>query len=54
MSARRYLNEKTGAHPFDHRADASRPNVFLITVDMIPPESYAPESPMREHLRTAS
>ncbi len=49
---RSYLNEKTGAHPFDHEADAPRPNVFLITADMIPPESYAPDSPIREHLRT--
>lgn len=52
MSARQYLDEKTGAHPFDHHADAPRPNVFFITVDMIPRESYDPESPMREHLRT--
>ena len=42
MSARRYLDEKTGAHPFDHDADGPRPNVIFITADMIPPESYAP------------
>ncbi len=52
MSARRYLDEKTGAHPFHHDADGPRPHVFFITADMVPPESYDPESPMREHLRT--
>lgn len=45
------LDPKTGAHPFT-LTDAPRPNVFLLTVDMIPRESYDPESPLRAHLRT--
>ncbi len=50
--ARRYLNDRTGAHPFDQDPDASPPHIFVITVDMIPRDSYDPADPMREHLRT--
>ncbi len=52
MHTRRHLNETTGAHPFDHDPAAHAPHIFFITVDMIPRESYDPESPIREHLRT--
>jgi arylsulfatase A-like enzyme len=47
-----YLNPKTGAHPFTLTADAPRPHLCLLTVDMIPREAYDPRSPLREHLRT--
>ncbi len=46
-----YLHPKSGAHPFT-RTDAPRPHIFLLSVDMIPRESYDPCSPLREHLRT--
>ncbi|MCD6361897.1 MAG: sulfatase-like hydrolase/transferase, partial [Armatimonadetes bacterium] len=49
---RRYLDERAGTHPFDYDREADRPNTFLISVDMIPRESYDPDDPMREHLRT--
>jgi arylsulfatase A-like enzyme len=49
---RRHLDEKTGAHPFDLENRGERPNVFVITVDMIPPEAHDPRHPLREHLRT--
>ena len=52
MRQRRYLDARSGVHPFDEEADGGRPHVFFITVDMIPPDSYAPGSPIREHLRT--
>ncbi|MBM4049684.1 MAG: hypothetical protein FJ279_31700 [Planctomycetes bacterium] len=48
----RHLSPKTGAHGYEDLSPAARPNVIFITVDMIPPESYAPESPIRQHLRT--
>lgn len=49
---RRYLEPRSGTHPFDWNADAPRPNIFLISVDMIPRESYDAEDPMRALLRT--
>ncbi len=52
MSETRYLNPKTGAHPFEHDPSAGPPHIILITVDMIPPESYDPASPIRAYLRT--
>jgi arylsulfatase A-like enzyme len=49
---RRYLDERTGAHPYDHDQDCIAPDVFYISVDMIPREAWDRESPMREHLHT--
>jgi len=46
-----YLDPKSGAHPFT-LTDAPRPHLFLLSVDMIPRESYDPRSPLRQHLRT--
>ncbi|MGC9319941.1 MAG: sulfatase-like hydrolase/transferase [Armatimonadota bacterium] len=50
--ARRYLDDRTGAHPYDLDEAARPPHTIYITVDMIPREAWDPESPMREHLRT--
>jgi arylsulfatase A-like enzyme len=52
MSEKRYLNPKTGAHPFQCDPRAPRPHIILVSVDMIPPESYDSAHPIREHLRT--
>ena len=52
MSQRRYLNDKSGAHPFDEEQRKSLPHIFFITVDMIPRESYDPDSPIRQYLHT--
>lgn len=52
MTERRYLDERAGEHPFDYDEPDSRPNIVFISVDMIPHESYALDSPMREHLNT--
>ncbi len=50
-NSRRYLDARTGAHPYDH-APGARPHIFYLTVDMIPREAWHPDSPMREHLHT--
>ena len=47
-----YLQPKSGAHPFACDPAARRPDLVLITCDMIPRESYDPESPWRELLCT--
>jgi arylsulfatase A-like enzyme len=52
MAERGYVDQRTGAHPFDRRPNAEQPTIFLITVDMIPPEAHDPRHPLREHLRT--
>lgn len=52
MAQRRYLDARAGLHGFDFERSASRPHIFFITVDMIPPESYELGSAVREHLRT--
>ena len=36
----RYVDESTGRGRFAADERAPRPNVFLVTVDMIPPEAY--------------
>jgi len=50
--SRRYLDPRSGAHPFDLDEGARPPHVFYLTVDMIPREAWDPDSPMREYLRT--
>jgi arylsulfatase A-like enzyme len=49
---RRYLNARSGAHPYEHDESVCPPDIFYITVDMIPREAWHLDSPMREHLRT--
>ena len=36
----RFLNRKTGAHPFRARAVGRRPNIFVISVDMLSPDHW--------------
>src|SRR5665213_795246 len=38
----RYINPKTGAHPYAAKVPAKRPNIFVITLDMVSPEHYHP------------
>jgi arylsulfatase A-like enzyme len=40
---KRYLNPKTGAGPFRLDVRPRRPNILLITLDMVPPEMYLPD-----------
>ncbi len=51
-SRKQYLNARAGEHGFRHEPAGERPHIFFITVDMIPPEAYALDHPLREHLRT--
>ncbi len=52
MTEHRYLDSRTGAHPYDLDEGVRPPHVFYVTVDMIPREAWDPGSPMRAHLRT--
>ncbi len=52
MDSQRYLEPRSGTHPYQHDAQAQPPNVFYITVDMIPREAWHPDSAIREHLHT--
>ncbi len=52
MSETSYLDARSGDHPFGHDGSRERPDIFLITVDMIPPESHLPVAAICEHLRT--
>ncbi len=40
--ALRYINPKTGGHPFTAQTPAKRPHIFVITLDMVSPEHYHP------------
>ncbi len=40
--ALRFINRKTGAHPFRARDKGRRPHVFLITLDMVSPDHWHP------------
>ncbi len=42
MSVTRYIDERRLHGAFDLRAQARRPDIFLITVDMVPPEAWRP------------
>ena len=44
-----FLDSRKGAHPF-HRRDASRPHIFVFTMDMVAPEFYRRPSPYAAHL----
>lgn len=47
----RFLNEKTGRHPFrHHRSPGKPPNIFLITIDMVSPDAYLPSRPLSQEL----
>jgi arylsulfatase A-like enzyme len=46
------VNMKTGEHPFEIERRESFPNIFLISVDMIPPEVYRPDGFYTPQLHT--
>lgn len=48
----KYVNMKTGEHPFQIEGRVSLPNIFFISVDMIPPEVYRPDGKYTPHLHT--
>ena len=51
MADIRFLYAKTGAHPFETTSSGGRPNIVLISIDMVPVEAYAPDSPYAEQLQ---
>lgn len=48
--ALRYTNAKTAAHPFTADLPAKRPNIFLITLDMVSPEHYHPSRALHREI----
>jgi len=48
----RFVNMKTGEHPFQVEERERLPNIFFISVDMIPPEVYRPDGEYTQHLHT--
>jgi len=45
-----FLNAKQARHGFTLRETARRPDVFLFTMDMVPPEAYDAAGPCRPHM----
>lgn len=45
-----FLDGKRGLHPFD-TTDAERPNTFVFTIDMVPPEFHREPSDCLRHLQ---
>ncbi len=37
-----FINKKPGTHPFRANPPRSRPNIFVITLDMVTPDHYHP------------
>ncbi len=48
----RFVNRKTGGHPYRYREGGKRPNIFLITLDMVSPDHYHPSRTMQNALET--
>ena len=51
MAEMRFLNPKSGVHPFHWTPPGFSPDIFLISIDMVPPEAYRPDSPYATVLR---
>jgi arylsulfatase A-like enzyme len=48
-SSRRFIKRKEGKHPF-HASDVKRPNIFLITVDMVSPDHWHPQRSLHREM----
>lgn len=46
----RFINRKTGAHPFRARAAGQRPHIFLITLDMVSPDHWHPSRALHKEM----
>lgn len=46
----RFLHQKTGRHPYRLRPVQRRPNIFLITVDMVSPDHWHPGRAMHREM----
>ena len=47
----RFVNRKTGAHPYRYHERGKRPNIFLITLDMVSPDHYHPSRTLHRKCR---
>ena len=45
-----FLDPKQCRHPYTEKQNASRPNMFVITMDMVPPEFYRSSGQCRDHM----
>lgn len=46
----RFINKKPGTHPFRARDMGKRPNIFLITLDMVGPDLYHPSRALNKEM----
>ena len=46
-----FTNELTGDGPFARGSGGRRPNIFLISVDMVSPDLYHPNRPLSHHVQ---
>jgi arylsulfatase A-like enzyme len=46
----RFINRKTGGHPFLAREVGKRPNIFLITLDMVSPDHWHPSRSLHREM----
>ncbi len=47
---RRFINKKAGTHPFRVRETGQRPNIFVISLDMVSPDHYHPLRSLHKHV----
>jgi arylsulfatase A-like enzyme len=45
-----FINQKQGLHPYRRTGTGKRPNIFVVTLDMVTPDHWHPSRSMREHL----
>ncbi len=45
-----FIKEKEGYYPYRRTGGGKRPNIFVITLDMVTPDHWHPSRPMREHV----
>ena len=49
-AAMRFINRKTGAHPFRATPVGRRPHMFVITLDMVSPDHYHPSRSLHREM----
>ncbi len=48
----RFVQPRSGQHPFTAQGGRPLPHIFVISMDMVPTEAYAADSPYAQHLHT--
>lgn len=49
--ALRFINNKTGTHPFTVTETGKRPNIFLLSLDMVSPDHHHRSRPLRQAMQ---